>query len=40
MDQGRLGYFRDLYAAFNRRDVGALRARMTDGVDWPNAWKG
>jgi ketosteroid isomerase-like protein len=35
-----LPYFRDLYDAFNRRDVDTLLATMTDDVDWPNAWRG
>ena len=35
-----LRHFRELYDAFNRRDVEAVLAMMTDDVDWPNAWKG
>jgi ketosteroid isomerase-like protein len=31
---------RDLYEAFNSRDVDAVVAGMTDDVDWPNAWEG
>ena len=31
---------RDLYDAFNARDVERLLQRMTDDVDWPNAWEG
>ena len=29
-----------LYEAFNRRDIDAVLAMMSDDVDWPNAWKG
>jgi SnoaL-like domain len=29
-----------LYEAFNRRDIDAVLAVMSDEVDWPNAWKG
>ena len=32
--------FRGLYEAFNRRDIDAVLALMSDEVDWPNAWKG
>ena len=32
--------FQRLYDSFNRRDVDALLALMSDEVDWPNAWKG
>ena len=35
-----LAYFQGLYEAFNRRDVDAVLAMMSDEVDWPNAWKG
>ena len=31
---------RDLYAAFNARDLDALLGAMTEDVDWPNAWEG
>jgi ketosteroid isomerase-like protein len=31
---------RDLYVAFNARDVDALLAKMTPDVDWPNGWEG
>jgi hypothetical protein len=31
---------RAVYAAFNRRDIDAVLAVMTDDVDWPNAWEG
>ena len=31
---------RDLYGAFNRRDIDAAVAGMTEDVDWPNAWEG
>jgi hypothetical protein len=35
-----LAEFRRLYEAFNRRDIDGVLARMSDDVDWPNAWKG
>lgn len=35
-----LTYFQGLYEAFNRRDVKAVLAMMSDEVGWPNAWKG
>jgi ketosteroid isomerase-like protein len=35
-----LARFRVVYEAFNRRDVEALLAMMSEEVDWPNAWKG
>jgi hypothetical protein len=35
-----LAYFRSLYEAFNARDLDALLARLSEDVDWPNAWKG
>lgn len=31
---------RQLYAAFNARDIDAALAGMTEDVDWPNGWKG
>jgi hypothetical protein len=31
---------RDIYAAFNARDIEAAVSRMHDDVDWPNAWEG
>jgi ketosteroid isomerase-like protein len=31
---------RDLYDAFNARDVEAVLAVVSDDVDWPNAWEG
>jgi len=31
---------RDLYDAFNRRDVERVVAAMHEDVDWPNAWEG
>jgi hypothetical protein len=31
---------RDLYAAFNSRDVDAVLGAMAADVDWPNAWEG
>jgi hypothetical protein len=36
----RLADFRQLYEAFNRRDVDGVLGMMSDEVDWPNAWKG
>jgi ketosteroid isomerase-like protein len=32
--------FQALYAAFNRRDIDAVLARMTTDVRWPNGWEG
>ena len=29
-----------LYAAFNRRDIDAVLARMHPDVTWPNGWEG
>ncbi|MFL5826644.1 MAG: nuclear transport factor 2 family protein [Thermoleophilaceae bacterium] len=31
---------RDVYAAFNARDLDWMLDQMTDDVDWPNAWEG
>jgi ketosteroid isomerase-like protein len=31
---------RDIYDAFNRRDVERVVAVMHEDVDWPNAWEG
>jgi ketosteroid isomerase-like protein len=31
---------RDLYAAFNARDLDALLAALAPDVDWPNGWEG
>jgi ketosteroid isomerase-like protein len=31
---------RDIYAAFNARDVDAVLAALHPDVDWPNAWEG
>jgi ketosteroid isomerase-like protein len=31
---------RDLYAAFNARDIEAVIAHLDPDVDWPNAWEG
>jgi ketosteroid isomerase-like protein len=31
---------RDVYAAFNARDIEAVIARLDPEVDWPNAWEG
>ncbi len=33
----RRAFFDELYEAFNRRDIDALLAMMSDEVDWPNA---
>jgi hypothetical protein len=33
-------FLRDLYDAFNRRDVDAVLAAMHPNVDWPNAFEG
>ena len=35
-----LEHFRALYQAFNRRDIDAVLAMMSEEVDWANAWKG
>ena len=35
-----LEHFQALYEAFNRRDIDAVLAMMSEEVDWPNAWKG
>jgi ketosteroid isomerase-like protein len=34
------GQLRDLYDAFNRRDMEEAIAAMQPDVDWPNAWEG
>jgi ketosteroid isomerase-like protein len=31
---------KDLYAAFNRRDIDAVLAKMRPDVAWPNGWEG
>jgi ketosteroid isomerase-like protein len=31
---------RDLYTAFNARDIDAVLAHLDPDVDWPNAWEG
>jgi hypothetical protein len=31
---------RRVYDAFNARDIDAVLARLSDDVDWPNAWEG
>jgi hypothetical protein len=31
---------RSLYQAFNKRDLDAVLAAMSEDVDWPNAWEG
>src|SRR5918911_1560330 len=31
---------RNLYDAFNTRNIDAVLAAVTDDVDWPNAWEG
>lgn len=33
-------YLRDLYAAFNARDIDRVLAAMTPDVDWPNGMEG
>jgi len=35
-----LEHFQALYEAFNRRDIDAVLAMMSEEVDWPNVWKG
>jgi len=36
----REGLLREMYAAFNGRDIDAVLVRMHPEVDWPNAWAG
>jgi nuclear transport factor 2 (NTF2) superfamily protein len=31
---------RDLYAAFNGREIDAVLDALAEDVDWPNAWEG
>lgn len=31
---------RDLYVAFNTRDIDGVLAMLAEDVDWPNAWEG
>jgi len=31
---------RDLYVAFNAKDIEAVLAHLDPDVDWPNAWEG
>jgi ketosteroid isomerase-like protein len=33
-------HLRDIYAAFNARDIDAVIAALDPDVDWPNAWEG
>lgn len=33
-------FFRDLYAAFNRREIDVVIAAMHPDVDWPNGFEG
>jgi hypothetical protein len=40
MDEDQERLLRDVYAAFNRRDVDAVLAVMHADVDWPNAFEG
>jgi hypothetical protein len=40
MSSKRLDMLRATYAAFNARDIDAVLARLTEDVDWPNAWEG
>ena len=40
MDEDQERLLRDVYAAFNRRDVDAVLAVMDADVDWPNAFEG
>jgi ketosteroid isomerase-like protein len=40
MPSEREALIRDLYVAFNARDVDALLDLMTPDVDWPNGWEG
>jgi ketosteroid isomerase-like protein len=36
----RQSALRELYAAFNARDIDAVLRHMAPDVDWPNAWEG
>jgi hypothetical protein len=38
--QDRERALRELYAAFNARDIDSVLHQMTADVDWPNAWEG
>ena len=40
MDDQRERLLRDVYDAFNRRDIDAVLAALDPDVDWPNAWEG
>jgi ketosteroid isomerase-like protein len=40
MDEGHERLLRDVYDAFNRRDIDAAVAAMHPDVDWPNAFEG
>jgi hypothetical protein len=40
VEQPREQQLREVYAAFNARDVDAVLAQTTADVDWPNAWEG
>ena len=31
---------RQIYTAFNDRDIDAVLAQLAEDVDWPNAWEG
>ncbi|QNI32664.1 nuclear transport factor 2 family protein [Alloacidobacterium dinghuense] len=33
-------FFRDIYAAFNRREIDTVLAAVHSDVDWPNGWEG
>ena len=33
-------FLRDVYVAFNARDIDAVIAALHPDVDWPNAWEG
>ncbi len=32
--------FHEMYAAFNRREIDRVLAKMHPDVDWPNGWEG
>jgi SAM-dependent methyltransferase len=40
VDADRQGALRDLYDAFNRRDIPALLTALAPDVVWPNGWEG
>lgn len=39
-DSPEVSLLRQVYAAFNRREIAAVLAKMHSDVDWPNGWEG